>query len=70
MAITVEATYEHGVIKPKRRLRIAEGSRVQVTITTLEKVADPLAGVVGIGASGRTDGARAHDRHIYKKRRP
>ena len=70
MAITVEATYEHGVFKPKRRLRIAEGSRVQVTITALEKVVDPLTGVIGIGASRRSDGARNHDRHIYKKRRP
>ena len=70
MAITVEATYEQGVIKPKKRLRIAEGSRVQVTIRALKKAADPLAGVIGIGASGHANGARNHDRHVYKKRRP
>jgi hypothetical protein len=26
---------------------------------------DPLKGVIGIGASGRTDGADQHDHYIY-----
>ena len=42
MAITVEATYKNGVLKPKKRLKMPEGSKVSVTITLLDEVEDPL----------------------------
>ncbi len=32
MTITVEATFENGILKPKTPLNLAEGARVQVTI--------------------------------------
>ena len=58
MTITVEATVKNGQLKLKKRVRLAEGTAVRVTITPVtEDTADPLAGVIGIGASGRTDGA-------------
>ncbi len=68
MAITIEATYKKGVLRPKKRLKLPEGSKVRVTITPVEEE-DFLADVIGIGASGRTDGAANHDKYIYKKKR-
>ncbi len=65
MAITVEATYKNGVLKPKKRLKIPEGSKVRVTITPVDEVEDPLAKVIGICKTGRTDGAQNHDKYIY-----
>jgi predicted DNA-binding antitoxin AbrB/MazE fold protein len=70
MTQTVEAVYKNGRLKFKKPIVLAEGTPVRVTITPLNEEADPLAGVIGIGDSGRTDGADQHDRYIYKKRRP
>jgi len=69
MSITVEATYEHGTLKPVQPLDLAEGARVRLTIedSAIQAGAllDPLADVIGIGDSGRTDGADKHDKYIY-----
>ena len=35
MAITVEATFKNGVLKPTKRLKIPEGSKVRLTIVAL-----------------------------------
>jgi predicted DNA-binding antitoxin AbrB/MazE fold protein len=65
MTLTIEATYENGVLKPRQPLALAEGTAVRVTLTTVDEDYDPLEGVIGIGASGRTDGADNHDHYIY-----
>ena len=65
MAITIEATYENGVLKPKQPLALAEGTEVRLTLSPVDEDHDPLEAVIGIGASGRTDGADQHDRYIY-----
>ena len=69
MTLTIEATYKNGVLKPKKRLKIPDGSKVRLTITPLDELKDPLADVIGIGDSGRTDGADHHDKYIYGKLR-
>jgi predicted DNA-binding antitoxin AbrB/MazE fold protein len=66
MAITVEATYKRGVLKPKKPLKLKEGSKVRLTITPVEdEPEDFLAGVIGICKGGPTDGAKNHDKYIY-----
>jgi predicted DNA-binding antitoxin AbrB/MazE fold protein len=66
MAITVEATYENGVLKPKRPLRLAEGSQVQVTIRAMGQPRHPLDEVIGICDEGpETSLAERHDEIIY-----
>jgi predicted DNA-binding antitoxin AbrB/MazE fold protein len=69
MALTVEAVYENGVLKPKKPLRLAEGTQVQLLVSTADEEHDPLASVIGIGQSGRTDGAENHDHYLYGTRK-
>jgi predicted DNA-binding antitoxin AbrB/MazE fold protein len=69
MTITVEATYENGVLKPKEPLALDEGTAVRLTLSTVDQDNDPLKDVIGIGDSGRTDGAANHDYYIYGTRR-
>jgi predicted DNA-binding antitoxin AbrB/MazE fold protein len=69
MPLTVEAVYENGVLRPKQPLKMAEGARVRLTITPADDNDDPLGAVIGIGESGRTDGADEHDHYIYRTRR-
>jgi hypothetical protein len=38
--------------------------RVRVTIAPADEVYDPLEAVIGIGESGRADGAERHDPYI------
>jgi len=65
MLVTVEATYRNGVLKPKRRLKLPEGSKVRVTIASLDMIEDPLDKVIGICKGGPKDGAANHDKYIY-----
>lgn len=67
MTITVAAIIENGQLKITQPLSLADGITVQVTITPLTEIPDPLAGVIGIGDSGRTEGAAQHDKYIYGK---
>ena len=67
MTLTIDATYTDGVLKPKQRLKIPEGTPVRVTITPLEKD-DPFADIIGICHSGRKDGAANHDKYLKRKR--
>jgi predicted DNA-binding antitoxin AbrB/MazE fold protein len=69
MTITVDATFENGVLKPKQPLTMVEGTEVRLTITPVDDNYDPLEAVIGIGASGRADGAANHDHYIYATRR-
>ena len=70
MPIVVDATYQNGILKPKEPLTLAEGAEVRLTIAPAGEPYDPLEAVIGIGESGRTDGAEHHDRYIYGKIRP
>ena len=47
MTLTIDATYENGVLKPKQPLALAEGAEVRVTLTTADEIDDPLAAVIG-----------------------
>jgi predicted DNA-binding antitoxin AbrB/MazE fold protein len=69
MHITVDATYEKGILKPNEPLQLSEGSRVRLTITPADEEYDPLEAVIGICDSGRSDGAERHDQYIYGKLR-
>lgn len=69
MTVTVKATYENGVLKLKKPLSLSEGTEVRVTIDAADQEVDPLEAVIGIGDSGRTDGAENHDKYIYGKLR-
>jgi predicted DNA-binding antitoxin AbrB/MazE fold protein len=70
MAITVEAVYENGTLKPSEPLPLQEHEKVRLTITPVCESEDPLARVIGVGDSGRTDGAQNHDKYIYHHRSP
>jgi len=65
MTITVAAVYENGVLKPKKPLALAEGTEVELTMSTPAEDEDPFAGLIGIISTGRTDGAANHDKYIY-----
>jgi predicted DNA-binding antitoxin AbrB/MazE fold protein len=69
MTITVEAIIKDGKPQLKEPVQLAEGTPVRVTITPLDENYDPLEAVIGIGKSGRTDGADNHDHYIYGTRR-
>ncbi len=69
MTITIDATFENGMLKPKTPLGLAEGAEVRVTINALDADHDPLEAVIGSCDSGRTDGADNHDKYIYGKLR-
>jgi predicted DNA-binding antitoxin AbrB/MazE fold protein len=69
MTLTIEAVYENGVLKPKQPLALVEGTEVRLTLSTVDQDYDPLAGVIGIGDSGRADGADNHDHYIYGTRK-
>jgi predicted DNA-binding antitoxin AbrB/MazE fold protein len=65
MTTTIKATYKNGVLKPREPLQLAEGAEVELTLTIPPEDGDPLAGLIGIFSSGRTDGAANHDKYIY-----
>jgi predicted DNA-binding antitoxin AbrB/MazE fold protein len=47
MTITVEATYENGVLKPTQPLPLKEQEKVQVTVRRTSGVADQTYGMIG-----------------------
>lgn len=64
MTITVDATYENGVLKPKQPLTLTEGTEVRLAISPVDEDYDPLDAVIGIG-DGLPDGADNHDKYLY-----
>jgi predicted DNA-binding antitoxin AbrB/MazE fold protein len=66
MTLTIEAVFENGVLRPKKPLTLAQGTEVHLTVRTADEDYDPLEAVIGIGVSGRTDGAGQHDHYIYR----
>lgn len=66
MAITVDATYQNGVLKPARPLTLAEGTEVRVTISPLDEDYDPLEEVIGVCDDGpEVSLAARHDEFLY-----
>ncbi len=80
MTITVDATYEDGVLKPAQPLALREHEKVRVTVepaaaaaqtaqsglTAVEKIiARAEALPAEVVASWPTDGASQHDHYIY-----
>lgn len=66
MAITVEATYRDGVLKPSQPLALAEGTEVRLTISPLDEDYDPLEEVIGICDDGpEASLAARHDEFLY-----
>ncbi len=64
MSISSSATYSQGVLLLPEPLELPEGAKVWLNIQTNPVTAplnDPLAEVIGIGESGRHDGADRHD---------
>jgi predicted DNA-binding antitoxin AbrB/MazE fold protein len=47
MAITVEAVYEHGVLKPAHPLPLKEHEKVQVTVKAATSRVRETAGLIG-----------------------
>lgn len=70
MTFTVEAVYEHGVLRPKEPLVLVEGTEVRLIVTPVIEDYDPLDAVIGICETGRSDGAENHDKYVYGKLRP
>jgi predicted DNA-binding antitoxin AbrB/MazE fold protein len=70
MNTKINAIYEKGILRPTKPLKLVEGTKVRLTLVPEDGQHDPLAAVIGIGSSGRTDGAENHDHYIYgtKKR--
>ena len=63
MTLTVEATYENGILRPKQPLALAEGADVRLIIHPVDLDDDPLGAVLGIG-EGPPDAADKHDKYI------
>ena len=47
MAITIEAVYENGVLKPKEPLPLKEHETVEVTVVTKRNWVEETAGIMG-----------------------
>jgi predicted DNA-binding antitoxin AbrB/MazE fold protein len=47
MAITIEAIYENGVLKPTQPLPLKEQERVQITIQSKRSWVEETAGIIG-----------------------
>jgi predicted DNA-binding antitoxin AbrB/MazE fold protein len=66
MTITVEATYESGMLKPKQPLALSEGAQVRLTIQPVDDDYDPLDEVLGICTEGPDISlAERHDEILY-----
>ncbi len=66
MPITVQATYEKGVLKPSQPLALADGTEVRLTISPLDEDYDPLDAVIGICKDGpEISLAERHDEILY-----
>jgi predicted DNA-binding antitoxin AbrB/MazE fold protein len=71
MTITAKAVYQNGQLQLTKPVQLPDGTAVHVTITPVDEDYDPLDAVIGIGESGRKDGADNHDHYLYgtQKRR-
>jgi len=70
MSITIEATYENGVLKPKQPLELPKGAEVRLTVLANEDDVDPLDAVIGICKEGPNISlAERHDEFLYGLKR-
>lgn len=72
MSITSVATYSKGSLLLPGPLELPEGAKVWLQIQTESGpkeafVRDPLEQVIGIGESGRANGAEKHDEYLKPK---
>lgn len=66
MTLTVDATWQGGVLTPKQPVELPEGAEVRVSIHVPDESEDPLAAVIGIGDDASiSDAAKKHDRYLY-----
>ena len=72
MTATIEAIYEHGLLRPLAPLALSEGQRVQVSLAAEEptaprNVGSILAEIAALPVEGSGDPftSRDHDRYIY-----
>lgn len=66
MTITVDATYENGLLRPRQAVPLPEGAEVRISITLPDTEQDPLADVIGIGDGPPVgDAADRHDTYVY-----
>jgi predicted DNA-binding antitoxin AbrB/MazE fold protein len=69
MTITVDATYENGVLKPSQPVTLPEGAQVRLSIQLPAELHDPLADVIGIVDGPESgDAASNHDAYLYGRR--
>lgn len=78
MVQTLEAVYENGVFKPLQKIKLPEHEHFTLKIIhkeeddiemrkVVEKQKKALKKLIGIGASGLTDGSINHDKYLYEK---
>lgn len=73
MTITIQAIYEHGVLRPTEPISLVEGTRVEVIVITKESQpvektpAEILAEIAAMPLEGSTDefSGRDHDTLLY-----
>ena len=73
MATTVEAIYEHGVLRLMEPIALPDGTHVEVTVTAKEPVrqgrtpAEILAAIAAMAAAvdGEEFASRDHDKILY-----
>lgn len=71
MAITIDATYENGVLKPAQPLPLSEHEKVRVTVEpSRPPIWERIAALADDAtpeelAKPPTDGASQHDHYIY-----
>ncbi len=71
MTLTVDATWQDGVLKPRQPVSLPEGTDVSVSIFVPGEEPDPLADVIGIGdGPAARDAADQHDQYLLGKRQP
>ena len=70
MSISIEAIFKDGAFTPAAPVDLPEGAQVRLTVEAIDGdgKTDPLAEVIGIGDSGRPDGADNHDKYLYGQR--
>ena len=77
--MTIQATYEHGVLKPKAPLELKEGETVEIVALRVvptdapvngDSVADALLEIAALPVEGSDDGFSGtdHDSILYPKR--
>ncbi len=70
MAITVEATYENGVLKPSQSLPLREQEKVQITIQSATDWVQRTAGIIRWSGDAETLQRFAEDPELNLEETP